>query len=424
MNEEDVKVVISQKGTVPVYTRTKIGVVTVIQHDDTLTGQGSASSPLGLSQEILDKIDHLKAYTFSTGLTENDGVVTLNTATTTDLGGIIVGNNISVNNGEISVADASTGAKGVIEIATDEEASTGTSETLAVNPKQLATKMTGNSAITGATKCKITYDSKGLVTGGADLESGDIPDLSSTYQTKIDSNNKLSVDYVSGLATVATTGSYSDLTNTPVLGTMASESASDYTKTSGLATVATTGSYTDLSNKPTIPAAQVNSDWNANSGVAQILNKPTLGTMAAEAASDYTKTSGLATVATTGNYSDLTGKPTIPTVGDGIITITQGGVQKGTFTTNQSGNTTIDVDAGSSTLSGLTDVTISSATSGQVLTYDGSGWVNLAPATPSNMQTTTNLVTSVSSSSTDTQYPSAKLFYDTCGDIETLINAL
>ena len=41
-----------------------------------------------------------------------------------------------------------------------------------------------------------------------------------------------------------------------------------------------------------------------------------------------------------------------------------------------------------------------------------------------NMQTTTNLVTSVSSSSTDTQYPSAKLFYDTCGDIETLINAL
>lgn len=41
-----------------------------------------------------------------------------------------------------------------------------------------------------------------------------------------------------------------------------------------------------------------------------------------------------------------------------------------------------------------------------------------------NMQTTTNLVTSVSSSSTDSQYPSAKLFYDTCGDIETLINAL
>lgn len=42
------------------------------------------------------------------------------------------------------------------------------------------------------------------------------------------------------------------------------------------ATVATTGSYTDLINKPTIPAAQVNSDWNATTGVAKILNKPTL----------------------------------------------------------------------------------------------------------------------------------------------------
>ena len=34
--------------------------------------------------------------------------------------------------------------------------------------------------------------------------------------------------------------------------------------------------YNDLSNLPTIPAAQVNSDWNATSGVAEILNKPTL----------------------------------------------------------------------------------------------------------------------------------------------------
>jgi hypothetical protein len=41
-------------------------------------------------------------------------------------------------------------------------------------------------------------------------------------------------------------------------------------------TVATSGSYADLSNKPTIPAAQVNSDWDATSGIAQILNKPYL----------------------------------------------------------------------------------------------------------------------------------------------------
>ena len=35
-----------------------------------------------------------------------------------------------------------------------------------------------------------------------------------------------------------------------------------------------TGSYTDLTNKPTIPAAQVNADWNASSGLGVILNKP------------------------------------------------------------------------------------------------------------------------------------------------------
>jgi len=50
----------------------------------------------------------------------------------------------------------------------------------------------------------------------------------------------------------------------------------------GFAEVATSGSYDDLSDKPTIPAAQVNADWDAVSGVAQILNKPTLGTAAAQ----------------------------------------------------------------------------------------------------------------------------------------------
>ena len=83
-------------------------------------------------------------------------------------------------------------------------------------------------------------------------------------------------------------GNYNSLTNKPDL--------SVYALSSSLSTVATSGSYNDLSNKPTIPAAQVNSDWNASSGIAQILNKPTL-----------------AAVATSGLYSDLTGTPTIPT---------------------------------------------------------------------------------------------------------------
>ncbi len=42
-------------------------------------------------------------------------------------------------------------------------------------------KVAKNDTITGATKAKITYDAKGLVTAGADLEASDIPDLSGTY---------------------------------------------------------------------------------------------------------------------------------------------------------------------------------------------------------------------------------------------------
>ena len=46
------------------------------------------------------------------------------------------------------------------------------------------------------------------------------------------------------------------------------------------------------------------------------------------------------------------------------------------------------------------------------------------PADIANMQTTGNLVTSVSASSTNSQYPSAKLFYDTVGNIEALLAAI
>lgn len=94
--------------------------------------------------------------------------------------------------------------------------------------------------------------------------------------------------------------------------------------TSALAPVATSGSYTDLNNTPTIPADQVNADWTATSGVAQILHKPTLGSAAATDSGAYataaqgaladsaTQPGDLAAVATTGSYSDLSNQPTIP----------------------------------------------------------------------------------------------------------------
>lgn len=114
------------------------------------------------------------------------------------------------------------------------------------------------------------------------------------------------------LATVATSGSYNDLTGKPTILTQWFGTQAEYDlidpkdpntiyNIEGSDNVQADWNQSDSSaddyikNKPTIPAAQVNSDWNANSGVAQILNKP-----------------NLATVATTGNYSDLNGTPTIP----------------------------------------------------------------------------------------------------------------
>lgn len=49
------------------------------------------------------------------------------------------------------------------------------------------TKVTANASITGATKTKITYDSKGLVTAGADATTADIADsLNKRYVTDAD----------------------------------------------------------------------------------------------------------------------------------------------------------------------------------------------------------------------------------------------
>ena len=94
-----------------------------------------------------------------------------------------------------------------------------------------------NAAITAGTGTKISYDSKGLVTGSSSLAASDIPNLDAAKitsgtlpdariasaatwngkQDKITSSNKLAASLVSGLATVATSGSYNDLTNKPTI---------------------------------------------------------------------------------------------------------------------------------------------------------------------------------------------------------------
>ena len=51
-------------------------------------------------------------------------------------------------------------------------------------------------------------------------------------------------------------------------------------------------------------------------------------------------------------------------------------------------------------------------------------YVKVEPLFPGTLQTVSNLVTSLSNASTDTQYPSAKCVYDLIGDVETLLSGI
>jgi hypothetical protein len=264
--------------------------------------------------------------------------------------------------------------------------------------------------------------------------------------------------YITGITStdVTTALGFTPYNATNPAGYITSSALTPYALSANLSTVATSGSYNDLSNKPTIPAAQVNSDWNATSGVAQIFNKPSIprdtsdltngagfitgitssdvttalgytpysssnpsGYITSSALTPYVLSSSLASVATSGSYDDLSDKPTIPTVNNATLTIQKNGTNVATFTANASSNVTanISVPTNNNQLTNGAGYITSSALNG----YATESYVTTATA---NMQTTGNLVTSISSSSTDTQYPSAKCVYDIVGDVETLINAL
>lgn len=186
------------------------------------------------------------------------------------------------------------------------------------------------------------------------------------------------------LATVATSGSYNDLSNKPIIpaaltsgdaisissnvinalydwSTIKKNSSNklyadftwlattsdleNYTPTSDLATVATSWNYSDLINKPTIPAAQVQTDWDATSGMWVILNKPSLATVATSwNYNDLSNKPSLAAVAISGSYTDLSNKPSIPTAVSQLTNdawyITNASVNTKTFILSSTADTT------------------------------------------------------------------------------------
>jgi len=100
------------------------------------------------------------------------------------------------------------------------------------------------------------------------------------------------------LATVAASGDYDDLSNTPTL-----------------ATVATSGSYSDLSDKPTVTASRALVSDGSGVASASSVTATELGYLSGVTSAIQTQlgtkanTSSLATVATSGSFADLTNKP-------------------------------------------------------------------------------------------------------------------
>lgn len=165
-----------------------------------------------------------------------------------------------------------------------------------------------------------------------------------------------------GLHSVATSGSYTDLSDTPTIATLGGDdathrlvtdeekegwnSATKVEKSSTNGNIKINGTETTVYTHPsgTNPHGTTKNDV----GLGNVGNYKAVSTVASQGLSDTEKSNaraniGAGTSSFSGSYNDLTDKPTIPTIGNGTITITQNGATKGTFTMNQSGDTTIEL---------------------------------------------------------------------------------
>lgn len=134
----------------------------------------------------------------------------------------------------------------------------------------------------------------------------------SDYYNKGETDNLLnSKANTSDLAVVAKSGNYNDLNNTPTIPTKTSELTNDSGYITGVAwgditskpsfsDIAISGSYNDLVDTPTIP-----------SKTSELTNDS--GYITSVSWEDVTSKPELSQVAISGSYSDLSGTPTIPT---------------------------------------------------------------------------------------------------------------
>lgn len=153
---------------------------------------------------------------------------------------------------------------------------------------------------------------------GKELSSNDFTDA---YKTKLDGIAENANNYVhpttSGNKHIPAGGSSGQILRWESDGTAIWGNDNNTVYTEATTTVSGLMSAADKVKLNGIAAGaevNVNADWNAVEGDAQILNKPTLATVATSGQySDLTGIPSLSNVATSGSYNDLSNKPTIIT---------------------------------------------------------------------------------------------------------------
>lgn len=117
------------------------------------------------------------------------------------------------------------------------------------------------------------------------------------------------------------------------------------------------------------------SDWQQFYTTGYKPSKADVGLGSVDNTADSAKSVKYATSAGSANsvaWANVSGKPTIPSVGNGTITITQNGTSKGSFTMNQSGNATIALsDTNTNTWRGIQNNLTSTSTSDSLSAAQG-----------------------------------------------------
>ena len=174
-----------------------------------------------------------------------------------------------------------------------------------------------------------------------------------------------------------------------------------------------TSDFDELTNRPKYNDTTMSSDTNIPKVPAKTSDLTNDGS---DGDSTYVEADELAKVATSGSYADLENKPSIPTVNDATLTITQNGTSKGTFTANDADDTTIEVsDTTYSNFTGTDGTTAGAAglvpapattDADKFLKADGT-WDTAGGGGPTVVQTTGSSTTDVMSQDATTKmiYP-------------------